>query len=108
MFKKSVAFVALLALLVAASPTPIAAASPEPDVPAVVLPEAAVLDDAELAEVEGAVLKTMVVGAAAGFVSYGVGQLYDGIVHDEWSWSWADAGKAAVSGAIAGAFGKFF
>lgn len=73
-----------------------------------VLPDGEVMDDAELAEVEGAFLKTAAIGALGGVLAYGAGQLYDGIVHGDWSWDWADAGKAAFTGAVAGAFGKIF
>lgn len=107
MFKKGIVILAIVAVLAAVAHGPAAMAA-APDDAALVLPEGVVLDEAELAEVQGAVLKTAAIGALAGFGAYAVGQLYDGIVHGEWSWSWADAGKAAVTGAVAGAIGKFF
>jgi len=106
MVKKSVAVLAVLAVLLAGIPGAASAAAPAE--PALVLPEGIVLDDTELAEVEGALVKAMLVGALAGFGGYAAGQIYDWIVHDEWNWSWAEAGKAAVAGATAGAIGKFF
>ncbi len=111
MKKKLLTVCVLVAFVVAAMPVHSFAATPSSPTAAStapVLPDGVVMDDAELAEVEGAVLKTAAIGALAGFVTYGVGQLYDGVVHGDWSWSWADAGKATVTGAVAGAFGKLF
>lgn len=66
------------------------------------------LDEDELAEVHGAFLQSMGVGALGGILGYGAGQLWDGLVHGEWDWDWADAGQAALMGAIGGLVGGFF
>lgn len=112
MKKQTLAVCLLVALVAAAMPTYAFAGSAE-TVPALdyaspVLPDGQLMDDEELAEVEGAFLKTAAIGALGGLVAYGAGQLYDGVVHGDWSWDWKDAGKAAFTGAVAGAFGKIF